>query len=350
MTLERLRLTYGEPSIRSGWQYLRVQVPDPLEVTYIADHSYAAGSLMSSKQEQFRNRVFETTKALIDQEFKRTGIPVAVLGRARVTNCFLDHLLGKLPSRLRMPWSGDRRLKFAELSELTRPLGFVAGYAYGTSGLNIFGVEQDGVFRFVRSLIILGNPTPNLGDVASTHHGLYSDCCQWFDLTGSEEKLCQPIPAVVDWSLVLRDVPFAGTESDGQVTVRRNVVGYADERANSILGGLYEAELIQMIGRMRSVIADPINPSITPRAWVIAGLPLPGIPAHEVMRLEQLRKKLGIEVAEPKKKGRKTELDWFERVLNLFEQRKKREAIELIVSHFNEIGHPINQESIRSQY
>ncbi len=95
MTPERLRLTYGEPSVGTEWRYVRVQVPDPLRVTYVADHSYAAGSLMQEKQRPFRDRLFETTTKLIEVEFKRTRIPVAVLGPSRVVNAFVEVMVGK---------------------------------------------------------------------------------------------------------------------------------------------------------------------------------------------------------------------------------------------------------------
>ena len=348
MTVERLRLTYGQPSVGTEWRYVRVQVPDPLKVTCVADHSYAKGSLMNPKQEPFRLRLFETVKKLIESEYQRTRLPVAVVGPSKVVNAFLEQALDKIPSKLQMPWSGDRRLKFEELAELTKPLGFVSGYAYGTSGLNIFGETQNGTFRFVRSLIIMGNPIPNLGDVAATHHGLYSDQYDLVPVRAEGIEFCEEVPAVVDWSIVQRDVPFCGIQRKGQVLVRRNVIGFADERANSILRGLYEAELIQMLGRMRSVIPDPVDPTIEPRAFVIAGTPLPGIPTHDVIGLEGLRKSLGLEYKAASKRGRKPKEDWGERVRDLFDKRRKREAVKLIVEHLKANGEAASLESIKS--
>ena len=182
---------------------------------------------------------------------------MAVLGPSRVVNVFVEGVVGKLPSKLSMPWSGDRRDRFRELSELTRQHGFVAGYAYGSSGLNIFGVEQDSLFRFVRSLIVLGNPVPNLGDVAATHHGLYSDLYNLVPVQAEGFDFSEQVPAVVDWSIVQRDVAFCGTQREDRVLVRRNVIGFADERANSILRGLYESELIQMLAEC--VRSSPIR-------------------------------------------------------------------------------------------
>lgn len=348
MTPERLRLTYGEPLVGGEWRHVRVQVPDPLNITYLADHSYATGSLMQEKQRPFRDRLFETTKKLVDVEFKRTGIPVAVLGPSRVINTFVEGVVDKLPSKLSMPWSGDRRERFRELSELTRPHGFVAGYAYGSSGLNIFGEEQDGAFRFVRSLIVLGNPVPNLGDVAATHHGLYSD---QYDLVPDQAEgfdFSEQVPAVVDWTIVQRDVSFSGNYPEGKVLVRRNVIGFADERANSILRGLYEAELIQMLGRMRSVIPDPIDPRLEPRAFIIAGVPLPGVMTREVTTLERLRQELGLEHKVPAKKGRRPNEDWGQRFRDLFAMRRKQEAVEVIILHLKANGEVVTRESVRS--
>ena len=348
MTPERLRLAYGEPAVGTEWRHVRVQVPDPLRVTYVADRSYAAGSLMQEKQRPFRDRLFETAKNLVDVEFQRTGIPVAVLGPSRVVNAFVEGVVGKLPSKLSMPWSGDRRDRFRELSELTRQHGFVAGYAYGSSGLNIFGVEQDSLFRFVRSLIVLGNPVPNLGDVAATHHGLYSDLYNLVPVQAEGFDFSEQVPAVVDWSIVQRDVAFCGTQREDRVLVRRNVIGFADERANSILRGLYESELIQMLGRMRSVIPDPVDPTIEPHAFVIAGTPLPGIPTHKVIGLEGLRKSLGLEYKAEPKKGRKSKEDWGARVRYLFEHRRKQEAVDLIIEHLKAKDEVVSRESIRT--
>ncbi len=113
--------------------------------------------------------------------------------------------------------------RFRELSELTRPHGFVAGYAYGSSGLNIFGEEQDGVFRFVRSLIVLGNPVPNLGDVADTHHGLYAD---QYDLV--------PVQTEVKFSLMqhYHEEQFINIGCGSEITIKNmaatiaRIVGY----------------------------------------------------------------------------------------------------------------------------
>lgn len=348
MTAERLRLTYGEPTLGTAWRLVRVQVPDPLRVTYVADRSYAAGALLQEKQRPFRERLFETAQQLIEGERKRTGIPVALLGPSRVVNAFVESLLGKLPSKLSMPWSGDRRDRFHELSELTRPLGFVAGYAYGSSGLNIFGEKQNGVFRFVRTLVVLGNPVPNLADVAAAHHGLYADQDDFVPVTAEGVDFCEQAPAIVDWSIVQRDVAFHGILSGGNALVRRNVIGFADDRANSVLRGLYEAELVQMLGRMRSVIPDPVDPTLEPRAFIIAGTPLPGVPTHDVVGLEGLRKSLWLEYAAEPRKGRKRNDNIGQRVRDLFDKRRKREALELIVRHLKANGEVVTRESVKS--
>jgi hypothetical protein len=313
---------------------------------------------MKESESQLRARLFETVKALIAREAARTGLPVALLGPSEVIQAYLDTVLPDLPKDLRMTWARDRVQKFERLSEYTRPLGFLAGYAYGASGLNVFGIDDHGVFRFCRSCVILGNCYPNLGDVATTHHGLYAGMTEETRVNPGTiaPGYCELIHfPLVDWTLTQRTLPFEGTEQDATVLVRHNVMGYTDSRANSILFGLHDAELLQMLGRMRSVIPDPIDPGLEPRAWVIAGMPLRGVPAAGVNTLEELRGQLGLPIAEPKKRGPKfrkhPEADeageWIARVEGLFDRNHGKEAWEMVIAHHREAGLPLTPEAIK---
>jgi hypothetical protein len=310
---ERMRLLYGSPTESSRWMRVQADPPDPTEVTYVADRSYSKTCLGGSKGgRELRARFLDTVEALVRLENERTRLPVAVIGVADLVNDFNKRMLGKVPADFHLPLKGNRAVKAAQLAELTKPHGYICGYSYGTSGLNTFCVTENGTERFVRSLLLLGSPLPALGDVAATHRGLYG------------LPMLEPDrgPPSVDWTVDYRTVEYDGYpgndavgQSDGYALAQQNVIGFRDVRANAILAGLYEAELIQGLGRMRGVIPDPVDPTVVPRAFVFAGVPLPGVRAQRVIGIEDLRAEVGLEShgaqlpdRPPKPKGSKPKL------------------------------------------
>jgi len=257
---ERLRLLYGGPTKAAKWiVYMAKLAKKELRVA-IADKSYSQSCILPKKAEPLRARLFETVDKLIEVERERTGLPVAVFGISAIVNVFLEHRLGKQAHEFRMPFkAAERADKTAALEAITMPLGFMVGYAYAVAGSNDFCIDDHGTNRFVRSLIVLGNIIPPLEGVARDHRGLFADVRN----------------AAVDWTPTRRTVAFKGTESDGKVMVARNVTGYRDDVANAVLFGIYKGELLQITGRMRGQLADPVDPTIEPAVHMFCGVAIP---------------------------------------------------------------------------
>ncbi|MBX3125547.1 MAG: hypothetical protein KF718_02480 [Polyangiaceae bacterium] len=262
----------------------------------VADRSYSQAQL---KRPEEWARVIETVRVLIEHERARTGMPVAVIGISKVMNRLLGELLpGGLPKELAMPWPRGRREEcFAELRTACEPFGVLPGYAHGVSGSNAF-VANPGELpaRFVRSLIVLGNIQPPLGDVAAQMRGVFSafGACDEFKEINDLVTILAQTP--VDWTVVRRRVAIPGTEMGEGDTVRvkalTNVMGFADDRANDLLHASYGAELVQIVGRIRGVIPDPEG--IEARAYIVAGLAAPGLEIDQVVTLDELREELGL--------------------------------------------------------
>lgn len=270
----------------------------------VGDRQLGTVKLLGSKpkESELRGHVFETAHHLIEAEKKRTSMPVAVMGRAAVLNAYLEQAIGEpLPARLRMPFRYERVERMAELRALTEPLGLLCGYAGGVSGSNEFAVEG----RFVRSLVVLGGILPPLDDIEAHWRGAYSE----YPFTEEAEEfpgMRLRVDRGVDWSVVPRTVPYHGTElGDGEATVvlaATNVFGFADALANEILRHSYEDELVQMVGRMRGCIPDPERTEA--RAYIIAHVAVPGWPVDEVITLDELRKRVGLEPLGHRRAGR----------------------------------------------
>lgn len=305
-TPERQQLLLGPPEVDRKWVVFRPRLARKDHRTMIADHSYSKSALLPRSGEPLRARLFETVKALIARERSRTGLPVAVLGPAPIMNLFLADVLGKKEAaKHHLPFTVDRVGKVAALKGVTEPLGFIAGYAYGVAGSNEFYTMEGSQKRFVRSAIVMGNPVPNLGEFARAHRGLFTDFSRYTldpDGFGIGPRIVEETVAP-DWTETYRTVPFAGQEKDGKQLVARNVIGYGDDVANSILAGRYEAEIVQMAGRSRPFLDDPIDPSIQPRAYVFAGVAIPTWEVDEVTGLEELRGQLGLDVVAAKTRG-----------------------------------------------
>jgi hypothetical protein len=353
---ERMRLLYGAPGPSTRWMRVQADPPDPTEVTYVADRSYSKTSLGEASKggKELRERLLETVEALAKQEFERTKLPVAVIGIAELINHFNRRLLGKLPCDLQVPFKGNRSAKAAQLAELTKPLGYICGYSYGTSGLNTFKVEENGVERFVRSLVLLGSPLPALGEVANTHRGLYA-----LPIVEPERG-----PPSVDWTVDYRSVGYDGypdndpTDQDGGYALaQQNVMGFRDARANAILAGLYEAELIQGLGRMRGVIPDPVDPTLIPRAFVFAGVPLPGVRTQRVLGLEDVRAEVGLESrgaqlpdAPPGRKAAKPKLPPEETLRRAWKKHGWRAVLKAHYEHLPAEAKPVARTVLRLRW
>ncbi len=260
----------------------------------IADRSYSQTQLKDPKEWK---RVVETVRALIERERQRTRMAVAVIGNSKVMNRFLDELLGGLPQTLKMPWlRGKRDDCFEELRKLCEPFGVLPGYAGGVAGSNAFVATLDGVTRFVRSLVVLGNILPRLADFAAAHRGVFSAV----GATDEDEEIegfGVSVKRPVDWTIVRRTSAIPGTER-GEAPTRTvkaisNMMGFADHRAQDLLHASYQAELVQIVGRLRGVIGDPDG--IQARAYIVAGLAIPGFGMDVVIGLDQLRAELGFD-------------------------------------------------------
>lgn len=269
-----------------------------------------------------RTELIETADKLIDTEHARTGLPVALIGSSKVINTYLQHRLGKAARDFVMPFKAhERGEKYAALKALTIPLGFIAGYAGGVAGSNDFAIDDGGKHRFVRSLIVLGNIIPNLAEVARDYRGLFAHVRD------------EP----VDWTVTSHTVAFEGTERDGMVQVAKNVIGYRDPAANAVLFGIYEGELLQIVGRMRGQLADPVDPSIVPTVFMIAGVAIPGWPVDEVLTLDELRGRLGLTVKKRKARGRTSKVSLEEQVRRRWAKNGPVPTMEWLVREFFKI-------------
>jgi hypothetical protein len=166
------------------------------------------------------------------------------------------------------------------------------------AGSNDFAVEHEGVRRFVRALVVLGNLVPNMTQVARAHRGL---------LAGFHE-------ASIDWTPTLHTVAFEGHQEGTHVLAAKNVVGYRDRVANSILHGAYQGELLQIVGRMRGQLEDPVTPGLQARVYVFASIAIPGWHVDEVLTLDQLRERVGLDVEARGVRGRPSTLPLEEQV------------------------------------
>jgi hypothetical protein len=319
---ERLHLLYGRPTATAKWTVYKAKLAKKERRIVIADKTYSSAGIFGKKAEPLRAELLESSDKLIEREHVRTGLPVAVIGSSKLINTYLKHRLGKTARDFVMPFEAHERAeKYASLKALTLPLGFIAGYAGGVAGSNDFAIEDGGKPRFVRSLIVLGNIIPNLANVARDHRGLFAHVRD------------EP----VDWSLTSHTVAFVGTESDGMVQVAKNVIGYRDPAANAILFGVYQGELLQIVGRMRGQLVDPVDPSIVPTVYLIAGVAIPGWPVDEVITLDDLRSRLGLAVKERKARGRKSDVSLEEQIRRRWKKHGPVPTMQWLVRNFYEI-------------
>lgn len=302
LTPTQYLLAYGQPI--GGLEIIEPEVKRQEKRIQVADKQFGVEALLDSntktksykKRQQERAALYETVTKLVEEERARTGLPVALLGRAKLVQDYLEHRLGKgiIPADLRMPFHRPREPKIEQLKALTLPLGIIAGYAGGVSGSNDFQVDG----RFVRSCIVMGSTQPNLGDIARRWRGVFA----WFPFveTDPEFGVQLQVDRAVSWQTIPRAAAIAGTElGDGDATTVLAVLqsfGFSDPLANEVLRHSYEDEIVQMIGRMRSVVPDPVDPSIEPRAYILGHVALPGWQVDEVLTYDELRGRLGLDV------------------------------------------------------
>lgn len=279
-TPERLRLVYGRPTSESTWRVYRPNLVRKERRIVIADKTLSRSALTSAKSAKLVSELFETADALIAREYKRTGLPVAVIGSSLCVNLFMRHRLGATTAnQYAMPWKGAKRAEMMEeLRSYTMPQGWLAGYSGAVSGSNEYSVIEDGKRRFCRSEIVLGNVIPNLTSFARDVRGLYA---------GVRDT-------ALDTTQLMRTVAFEGTQEDGLVQVARNQPGYRDCAANGLLYGAFEGEVVQMVGRMRGQLPDPVRPGIVPTVWVLASVAIPGWEVDLVTTMDRLRGMLGL--------------------------------------------------------
>jgi hypothetical protein len=304
---EQVRLAFGDrrvvvyaPTIRQREKRI-----------IVADKSYSLTGLLGKSRQEARGSLFETVKKLVESEHTRTGLPVAIIGRSKLINLWNQFMLGDKAQPFAMPWNAATREEQAEaLRALTIPLGYISGYAGGVAGSNAFAVEVDdaarvsvergGEPRFVRALIILGNLIPPLGQLASELRGVYWREEEFYPVEfPGFGTMWAARDVVVDWTPTFRTVPLQVAEV-GTVMASKNVVGFVDPRANELLDASYEAEFVQIAGRMRGSIPDPIDPTIEPRLWIFAGTALGSeFVFDEVLALEEVRQRLGLPSLKP---------------------------------------------------
>lgn len=309
----------------------RPRVTQLAKVVVVADRSYSQSALFGKNAGDLRERVFTTVRdLLLPSEHSRTGLPTAIIGTTATMNSFNEFMLGTVPQGLRFPFKTRRGDKMQDLRRITEPFGYIGGYAWGVAGSNFFSVESNGQVRFVRSLILLGNIIPDLTALARDYRGAYAGwehtCDE--DFTGLGMLTVQR-PSSVDWRVAMRTRAHLGTEAEDTVVVSRNVPGYNDGHANALLFGRYEGEILQVVGRMRAEIPDPIDPSIVPTAYLIAGVAVPGLRVAEVCTLDELREGLGAPSREERKdRGRPATGDQADQFLRRFRHQGRRAAIE----------------------
>jgi hypothetical protein len=166
----------------------------------------------------------------------------------------------------------------------------------------------------------MGNIIPNLTNVARDHRGLFADV--------SDEP--------VDWTQTFRTVPFEGTEHDGYVQVAKNVIGYRDDAANAILHGIYEGELLQIVGRMRGQLDDPLDPAITPTVFMFGSVAIQGWPVDEVIGLDDLRGRIGLAVKDSRPRGRTSAVPLEEQIRRRWSKNGPAATMRWLVKGFFE--------------
>jgi hypothetical protein len=316
---ERLRLQYGHPASTRRWTVYKPRLAKQERRIVVADRTYSRAGIFAKKADVLRAELLETADKLIDAEHTRTGLPVAIIGSSQVINWYLKHRLRRAAREFQMPFKGHERAeKSSDLRALTIPLGFICGYAGGVAGSNDFAIEDNGQQRFVRSLIVLGNIIPNLTNVARDQRGLFAHV--------------RDTP--VDWTQTSRTVAFEGTERDGMVQVAKNVIGYRDPAANALLFGVYQGELLQIIGRMRGQLADPVDARIVPTVYMFCGVAIPGWPVDEVVTLDDIRERLGLAVKASKPRGRKSGVSLEDQVRRRWEKDGPTATMQWLVSGF----------------
>lgn len=337
---EQVRLMFGADAKVTVYA---PKVRDPKVVTVIADHTYSQTQLEGEKKKETRTKVFETVKARIESEFQRTGLPTAVIGSAALMNLFNEFMLGKEKVKdLAYPFSSSARSKKKEaLREPTLKHHYLAGYSRAVEGSNDFGIEQDGRFRFVRSLVVLGSMLPPVGDIEANFRGVYAGDAHYITVEyPGIGPLAQAVHTQVDWTPVHRIVPFDGQEVEGKTLAATQVVGFADARANEILHASYEAVILQVIGRLRSVVPDPVDPTIEPRVLVIGAVSVPGLNVDRVASLADVREELGLEVERGKgRSGRpKSWKPTPDKLRDYIRQRSRPKAVERTAKYFADLG------------
>jgi hypothetical protein len=329
---EQVRLAFGER--RTVVFAPRVRQRE--RRTLVADRTYSLSQLTGRQGQALRDRLFETVKELVCTEHRRTGLPVAIIGRSEIINAWNRYMLGADDAkRYAMPWPQGVRDERAEgLRDLSVPRGYISGYAGSVSGSNGFSVELEAdlavdrsapVTRFVRALVVLGNLIPPLGAVAASVRGAYAGVTADSEVIPNYHGIgpwSVEEPVVVDWTPVYRTIPLQAPD-DETVLVSKNVVGFADPRANELLHASYEAELIQIAGRMRGSIPDPVDPTIEPRLFVFAGLGIAEFPFDSVTDLESVRGALGLEIEATKQPKRSAE----EQIFWRFKERGPKATI-----------------------
>lgn len=270
--------------------------------TLVADHQFGTRTLLGKKPNEVatREKLFTTARALVSRERDRTGLPVVVGGRAAVLNLFVEAIIGRrLPAQLRMPHSGQRNDRMAELRAITEPHGFLVAYAGGVSGSNEFCVLDRGIRRFCRSFILLGNIIPPLGEIEGELRGMLVDFPFSERIDTEFGPFARQVERAVDWRAGPRTVRIPGTElGEGDaatIKVAQNSMGFVDPFAADLLHHLYEGEAAQMIGRIRGSIPDPVDPTIHAQVWILAHLVIPDFEIDQTLNLSELRESLGLE-------------------------------------------------------
>jgi hypothetical protein len=226
------------------------------------------------------------------------------MGPTDIVQDYLASTIGKGAEGLRLnsKLSKPRR---EELNSLTRAQGLIAGWAYGVAGSNDFAVEHEGTRRFLRSAIVLGNPVPNLLNFADAYRGLFAGHHRLVeeDVPDVGARVVGE-PVLPDWGMTYRSIPFEGQVRGDEQLVAANMIGFGDPIANELLDGRYLAEFVQMAGRIRPHLPDPLDPTIEPRVYMFAGVAIPGYEVDRVIGLEELRADLGLPADPMKTRGR----------------------------------------------
>ena len=170
--------------------------------------------------------------------------------------------------------------------------------------------------------------------MAADHRGLYA---YHTDGTLYSPDLTAGAPSM-DWTFTYRTVGFDDhpKNDEAEVMAAQNVPGFRCDRANAILCGTMEAEMVQGLGRMRAMIPDPVDPSIIPHAFVFSGIPMPGVRTARTISLERLRGALGLEAKPQKKRGPKQKLTPAESLRAAVKKHGRRKIINRLVQDFGQ--------------